>query len=1720
MAAPENGTHEYISRITPRGERMKHEFSKNRNKTISIPILTLPKGTLVFSGFQTRNSSMTEVRNDFMNHFIRSTRTVKHSSLVRVDIRDLPSSALQQWCRSNRGTKCFERPSGSQEPNFDFSFIKLDRDRRGNYLLFRIELSRPAEFQQYYAYPVRGHTEIYTDKDGGRNICGRNGHRDFQPNGINHSRCNDRRRHNISPPIKGPDPKKIRGDRDIVFQQGSSRTTLLQAAQISRVHHSFRQYKCGMAPQNGYNNQAFFHPTPFFANGVNGYRYNSQGAWVLKSDLRLAILFSNEFNPSAENLPRSLLRNNTYAASRRPAGSRGPPGMIHGSGGDTVDFPVNSCGMIKPSDDDRDYTNSGGHKHYFKKPAFLGTSDFDTCLSPQWMYDNNISGYITQASADSIGTLSFGYLENQGGTANWTHPVTNQKRRAGYLNKRNRFISTTIQGGLQNTRINAFGYRRNRDFVDLYKQFSTFDIQSWHGDGSINCGIPEIVLFSGSWKYIKNQQVTGERHVHRIPQRPRVNIRNIRYRQNNRNINITAIENVDRHNYKSQIRDKATSDFRADNIHDYLSRDSDDNHNCFSFPTIIPKNFESDSSQNTSRSYIRFPTKARILRDYQSYYPCFVATSSMNPMDRPWCMRDSNNNWYSPNNGSVSNDGIDEEVNYIINKIFHTLKRDKQLGYDNKTGFFVIKSIYYTADANRHQHQPITKGIYATTIEDEETDKRNNGPWPMLSNWRNRPFDNRNDYARAWISWIDDHHNPRMNRRDNNNNPTPHSFWVRAALDGMRREHTQTKRLTIRRLQSYWQKFEALIQNSPAGQHRHIVEPNFLFNLSSKIHRNNYHNRNNFIQSAKVAFTRNSRARGNPRVTDISGAFFNQEHGSENINIESTRPLKEDPNYRQNQPVSPFISNEAAVIPNQVPTVIAPAQLGPAPNFPAIPYGGHAAPYGGPPDQLGPGVMLHDPEPFINIPNIVKGDFSSLMKPKVIISGAVVVGLYYIVPVIPWEQILGWSLGGVASVTFLAGMYQTLKPAYGGGKDSESKSDSSNIINDDVIKVLFSSIAQILENKGINNVKLDCSTKLINNDLMTISSSVINDGTNLDEQAGIQFNNLIEKFSNVFSSDEIESLPTSQNYNQEDWTAFNDQLVGGAGGESKSKSQNQSQTTTVDDEDTVAKVKKDIREKIGIPPDQQRLTFPPSSATDSSPGEPPYGSTTKLDSISNKLEIEISNEEYLVSQIFNNRDLKDVIRDFQPVKEEEEGYNTSNFDKLMQYRNGENSINDTESKELMAESEEPMAESEKLMTESKGSMTESEESNIPSLSAIISSDKDGAFHKTENGKIRYQNSAYKLEISIDESSKKITFKCLINSEFIRKIFRKIVIQNFKLIERIFGKKLKNIDDEQYISGFVETCLSIDTNYNLERKNNPNYKPYDLNDFLATDQKVIGFATDYNDKDFIWKNTNFYSNTTETEDGTEVSLYDPLLFLKLGNSQIKKFRDALAYHKFASDPKNKDKLHDEWGITVLSDKWGSAPECKRDADCNYRGSCQKRTLNTKDGKYAVSKSGTCVINTEISNNEFKEMFFKYTTEETTPELNMSFTSEPPVTRSEITDQEMEDLIFEGSFKSLSQGDIPEQEIPSESSMFSQFRDWMFPPEAPTNPDELTSYTEGAPGGMYYDSELDENMVSYGMGGGRKKTKKNKRKKKLTRKKRQKHTKFTKRIKRKHRYTRNK
>jgi len=414
---------------------------------------------------------------------------------------------------------------------------------------------------------------------------------------------------------------------------------------------------CSSAPLNAYGNFLFFHPCPFFANGVAGYDFNSQGCWVVKSDIKLVLLYGYEMNPPIHGLERAGFRNS------------------HAQPGEMNDFFSNSCSNM---------TDSDNNFYPWKTPSFLnGTKDFDPCLFPPWMYDNEVNGYITVAGADATST------QNAVGKCKDEPALINMSR----------------------NNLHAWGTNSSSDerFINYLNIFTSVMKKS-QPDGTpdkYTYGIPEIVLFSGSFKFIKDK-------IFEIP-RPDMAITS--YNNKGRNITTWRDQNVGLINVTSQ--DKKTPKNR---LSTFLSTNSDGVFGACEGNSGIPKGLQTQFN-NDFRNFFE-QNKTKLFQDMQIVYPLFSGISNQS-----------------------TNSGINDEVNQIINKIFHAMRKTNNIKYDNFTGFFVDYEIFMTT--NETNYQPIKQGTYSTVL-----------------------ISDRKAYSLKWLSGT------RMNLLDNDGNPSPATFWL------------------------------------------------------------------------------------------------------------------------------------------------------------------------------------------------------------------------------------------------------------------------------------------------------------------------------------------------------------------------------------------------------------------------------------------------------------------------------------------------------------------------------------------------------------------------------------------------------------------------------------------------------------------------------------------------------------------------------------------------------------------------------------------------------------------------------------------------------------------------------------------------------------------------------------------------------------------------------
>lgn len=422
---------------------------------------------------------------------------------------------------------------------------------------------------------------------------------------------------------------------------------------------------CSSAPLNSYWNEIFFHPCPFFANGVAGYDFNAQGVWAVKSDIKLAILFGNLMDPAVNGLERSNFRN--------------------AWGKEINDFVVNSC---------NNFIDSNGNSYPWKKPSWEnGTNDFDPCLYPPWMYDNEINGFITVAGADSLVIQrNNGHIDQKAGMRN-----------------------------IRTSNLHAWGTESNNNerFIKYLNQFTAVIKKSDSGpNNKYMYGIPEIVLFCGSYKFIKS--------VNHSSPVPRFRIITKYNPQTNRNVTVWQDMN--------QLMSISESEKlnQSDPLSKFLSTNSDGYPGRCGGDGGISVSQTSQFKKKYTKNNFLPQSKFRLFNDMQAIYPLFSGISNQ-----------------------PTNEGINDEVNAILNKIFYAMRNTGNIKFDNRTGFFIDVDIFKATDSNNYQ--PIKKGQYSNTIIKDK--KKYMKEW-ISSNMTLKSVKGKNSPATFWLNSI-------VNKNDN-----------------------------------------------------------------------------------------------------------------------------------------------------------------------------------------------------------------------------------------------------------------------------------------------------------------------------------------------------------------------------------------------------------------------------------------------------------------------------------------------------------------------------------------------------------------------------------------------------------------------------------------------------------------------------------------------------------------------------------------------------------------------------------------------------------------------------------------------------------------------------------------------------------------------------------------------------------------------------------------
>jgi hypothetical protein len=391
---------------------------------------------------------------------------------------------------------------------------------------------------------------------------------------------------------------------------------------------------CSNGLQNQYNNYVFFHPCPFFSNGVNGYNYNAQGWWVVKSDIKVVLLLGYTMSPPNYKMDRSEFRNGQ--STRRIIG----------------DLNSNSCAHF--TNDDGSYTwRVPGPDTTYSSNNF----DFDPCLFPPWMYDNEIQGFISVANMDAFARMSSSLYMDTNREAYTNISEYNLKTSADkneYIDYVNQFTAVSTSGTL--TSINEYIF-----------------------------GIPEIVLFVGSFEFIKRESIPSPNIVKTVAPL-KTGTRTTFWKDNTRNSKYTSTIGS-----KNKLRKfiETNSDGEPGKCNGLQSIVINS-----SLQTYFNKRLNKFTTDAEIDNSFMEPSTARIYNDMQVMYPLYTAVT----------------NNYSPTS-PYSNAAINTEVNVITNKMFNTMIERNLMKFDNCTGFFIIPDIFFTTDPKNFQ--PIKKGKYS-----------------------------------------------------------------------------------------------------------------------------------------------------------------------------------------------------------------------------------------------------------------------------------------------------------------------------------------------------------------------------------------------------------------------------------------------------------------------------------------------------------------------------------------------------------------------------------------------------------------------------------------------------------------------------------------------------------------------------------------------------------------------------------------------------------------------------------------------------------------------------------------------------------------------------------------------------------------------------------------------------------------------------------------------
>lgn len=409
-----------------------------------------------------------------------------------------------------------------------------------------------------------------------------------------------------------------------------------------------------------YDTNMFFHPCPFFSNNIHvlSEDYNAQGCWVLKSDINVAVLFGQETDPPL-NYTRGLFRN----VKENEIG----------------DFKVNSCAL---------FTDNAGDFYPWKLPDFLDGEIYDPCMFTPLIREKKLHGYMSLAALDSFLSLN-----------NSSKVASNYK---GYVN-------------IIDSPLNAFGTDTNMDetFVDYLMQFTAVMTTA----SETIFGIPEIVLFPGSYSTIENYSNF----------RPSVTIATKPYTKTEKKVTTSNTATIWQNEKPTVV---ITEDQVINNPNpttDYLTKNSDGEiGKCVKNFNLIPDQMNFIRQNGTGYDYY-FPSGASdYINDPLVLYPVFCGVSSSNDKNR-----------------------INSEINVMIDKYFNVLWEENNIKYDNCTGFFVDNDIFMVQHESSNGFQPITKGIDSVEL-----------------------IPNRIEYADKWL------HPDRMTFTSLMGEHSPSTFWL------------------------------------------------------------------------------------------------------------------------------------------------------------------------------------------------------------------------------------------------------------------------------------------------------------------------------------------------------------------------------------------------------------------------------------------------------------------------------------------------------------------------------------------------------------------------------------------------------------------------------------------------------------------------------------------------------------------------------------------------------------------------------------------------------------------------------------------------------------------------------------------------------------------------------------------------------------------------------